>query len=75
MSLDADFDAVLAMFTTCQDDNTLADLLLCSDQLLSAATEEITFAVEPPQLYYIAVDGYSASQSGAFSLSLSLTTP
>ncbi len=71
-TLSADFDAVLSLFTECRNDNTLTDVLACSDRPSASAPEQISFDVDRLGEYYLVVDGYAADEMGAFSLSLEL---
>lgn len=73
LALSAAFDAVLSVFTDCDGGGVPRDLLSCSDDPASLATERTRFSAKRLAHYYVVVDGYGPSELGAYSLDVSLT--
>jgi hypothetical protein len=70
--LDARFDGVLALYSTCAAPELRA-LLACSDGPRARDVESVAARVTGGTQYFLVVDGYSVDSAGRFALNVSIT--
>jgi hypothetical protein len=69
VTLEAEFDAVLSIYSLC-DAGRADGLLRCADGAVPSAVETLEVPVVKGKGYHIGVDGYSETQQGPFKLSV-----
>lgn len=71
----ATFNVSLGARTTCPTSTTSSVPLVCSNASSGDGPEEISFSVVKDQVYYVIVDGASATEYGPFTMLLNVRPP